>query len=100
MPIARRTCSWRGSKRAATAWSPCRTTTTDRHWVRSGRCGDEACWQLAAPLAYFIPEHAIDPSRQPGGASLWAEVTLPPTGAPRPIRLGVQKGATIEPIAP
>ena len=71
-----------------------------RHWVRSGRCGDEACWQLAAPLAYFIPEHATDPSRQPGGASLWAEVTLPPTGAPRPIRLGVHEGKAIVPINP
>lgn len=58
-----------------------------RHWIRSGRCGEWNCWQLAAPLAYFIPEHAVDPSRPLDGATLWAEVTLPPTGAPRPIRL-------------
>lgn len=63
-----------------------------KHWVRSARCGDETCWQLAAPLAYFIPEHAIDPSRTRDGAALWAEVTLPPTGAPRPIRLEVREG--------
>jgi hypothetical protein len=63
-----------------------------KHWVRSARCGDETCWQLAAPLAYFIPEHAIDPSRPRDGAALWAEVTLPPTGAPRPIRLEVREG--------
>ena len=63
-----------------------------KHWVRSARCGDAACWQLAAPLAYFIPEHAIDPSRTRDGAALWAEVTLPPTGAPRPIRLEVREG--------
>jgi len=62
-----------------------------RHWVRSGRCGEQNCWQLAAPLAYFIPEHAIDPSNPGEGATLWAEVTLPPTGAPRPIRLKVRK---------
>jgi hypothetical protein len=61
-----------------------------RHWVRSGRCGDESCWQLSEPLAYFIPEHAIDPSRPQEGKSLWAEVTLPPTGAPRPVRLEVR----------
>ena len=70
------------------------------HAVRSGRCGDHDCWQLAVPLAYFIPEHAADPSRQPPGSVLWAEVTLPPTGAPRPIRLGVSKGESIEPIEP
>jgi hypothetical protein len=62
-----------------------------RHWVRSARCGNETCWQLAAPLAYFIPEHAVDPSRTRAGAALWAEVTLPPTGAPRPIRLEVRE---------
>jgi hypothetical protein len=62
-----------------------------KHWVRSARCGDESCWQLSAPLAYFIPEHAIDPSRPREGATLWAEVTLPPTGAPRPIRLEVRE---------
>jgi GDYXXLXY protein len=71
-----------------------------RHWVRSGRCGEGDCWLLAAPLAYFIPEHGDDPSRQPEGSTLWAEVTLPPSGAPRPVRLGVKKGDAIEPIAP
>lgn len=62
-----------------------------RHWIRSGRCGERDCWQLAAPLAYFIPEHAVDPSNPGEGATLWAEVTLPPTGSPRPIRLEVRK---------
>ena len=70
------------------------------HWVRSDRCGERDCWQLAEPLAYFIPEHGEDPSRQPRGAALWAEVTLPPTGAPRPVRLGVKRGESIEPITP
>jgi hypothetical protein len=67
-----------------------------KHWVSSRRCGDRQCWQLSQALAYFIPEHAIDPSRPPGGAALWAEVTLPPMGAPRPIRLGEKKGAVID----
>jgi len=71
-----------------------------RHWIRSARCGERSCWQLAEPLAYFIPEHAIDPSRPEVGAALWAEVTLPPTGAPRPIRLGLRRGESIEPINP
>lgn len=71
-----------------------------RHWVRSGRCGERNCWQLAAPLAYFIPEHGVDPSRQPEGTALWAEVTLPPSGAPRPVRLGVRKGESFVPLDP
>jgi GDYXXLXY protein len=71
-----------------------------RHRVRSGRCGERDCWQLAAPLSYFIPEHGADPSRQPEGSTLWAEVTLPPSGAPRPVRLGVKTGDAIDPIAP
>ena len=71
-----------------------------RHWVRSTRCGERNCWQLAAPLAFFIPEHAKDPSRPQPDAALWAEVTLPPTGAPRPIRLGLRRGDAIEPVNP
>lgn len=71
-----------------------------RHWVRSTRCGERDCWQLAAPLAYFIPEHAVDPSRPVEGAQLWAQVTLPPAGAPRPIRLGLKRGEAIEPVQP
>jgi GDYXXLXY protein len=71
-----------------------------RHWVSTCRADAPACWQLAEPLAYFIPEHATDPSRLRAGTALWAEVTLPPTGAPRPIRLGVKKGDAIEPIVP
>lgn len=69
-----------------------------RHWVRSNRCGERGCWQLAEPLAYFIPEHAVDPSRPQAGTTLWAEVTLPPAGAPRPVRLGLRRGGAIEPI--
>jgi hypothetical protein len=72
-----------------------------RHWITNRGCGERNCWQLAQRLAYFIPEHARDPSRQPAGTTLWAEVTLPPTGAPRPIRLGLKKGdGAIEPIEP
>lgn len=62
-----------------------------RHWVSSRPCGSKHCWQLAEPLAYFIPEHIKDPSRRPAGETLWVEVTVPPKGAPRPIRLGVKK---------
>ena len=47
---------------------------------------------LVQPVAFFIPEHVPDPSRRPAGEELWAEVTIPKKGPPRPIRLGVKKG--------
>jgi hypothetical protein len=53
---------------------------------------------LDTPVAYFIPEHAPDPSRRPPGEELWVEVTIPKKGPPRPIRLGVKN--TDGPIMP
>jgi hypothetical protein len=53
---------------------------------------------LDQPIAYFIPEHAADPSRRPLGEELWVEVTLPSRGAPRPIRLGVKKDGVLTPL--
>jgi hypothetical protein len=49
-------------------------------------------------VAFFIPEHVPDPSIRPPGEELWAEVTIPKKGPPRPIRLGVKKGDA--PIVP
>lgn len=69
-----------------------------QHWVSSRRCGEAQCWQLDEPLAYFIPEHVADPSRRPEGETLWVEVTVPPRGAPRPIRLGVRKDGALTPL--
>ncbi len=45
------------------------------------------------PLAYFIPERGPDPSRLPAGMDLWAEVTVPPHGLPRPIRVEARPSA-------
>jgi len=50
---------------------------------------------LSTPVAYFIPEHAVDPSSRPG---LMAEVTVPRKGPPRPIRLGVKEGEKVTPL--
>jgi hypothetical protein len=55
--------------------------------------------RLAEPIAFFIPEHVPDPSVRPAGEELWAEVTLPREGPPRPIRLGVMKHGRLEPLA-
>ncbi|MFN5697129.1 MAG: hypothetical protein ACK55H_13010 [Cyanobacteriota bacterium] len=48
---------------------------------------------LQDPLAFFLPEHAADPSQRRRGEELWVEVTLPAEGTPRPIRLGVKATA-------
>ncbi len=53
---------------------------------------------LDQPVAFFISEHVLDPSRRPPGEELWVEVTIPKNGPPRPIRLGVKK--TDGPIVP
>ena len=55
-------------------------------------------WALLEPVAFFIPEHAVDPTRGPDANNLWLEVTVPPAGPPRPIRLGVRRGEQIRPL--
>ena len=54
---------------------------------------------LEAGLAYFIPEGIPDPSVRATGEELWVEVTVPRTGLPRPIQLGVKKNGVITPLA-
>lgn len=66
--------------------------------LRSIARGPETLTVLAEPIAYFIPEHVADPSRRPPGEQLWVEATIPSSGPPRPIRLGVKKGDG--PVAP
>ena len=53
---------------------------------------------LADPVAFFIPEHVPDPSIRPPGEELWVELTLPPGGWPRPVRLGVMRRGTLTPL--
>jgi hypothetical protein len=71
---------------------------SDLH-ARFLRRGDQTLAVLDQPVAFFIPEHAVDPSRRPPGEQLWVEATIPRKGPPRPIRLGVSKdGGPIEPL--
>jgi hypothetical protein len=53
---------------------------------------------LDQPVAFFLPEHIPDPSIRPPGEELWAEVTVPRGGPPRPIRLGVRRDGTLTPL--
>jgi len=47
---------------------------------------------LTEPVAFFLPEHAMDPSVRSTGEELWMEVTVPRTGPPRPIQLAIKRG--------
>ena len=48
-------------------------------------------WLLWQPAAFFLSEHEPDPTILAGGEELWAEVSLPARGPPRPIRLEVRR---------
>jgi hypothetical protein len=49
-------------------------------------------------LAYFIPDGFPDPSIRAADEELWVEVTVPPRGLPRPIRLGVKRNGVLTPL--
>lgn len=55
-------------------------------------------WTLAEPVAFFIPEHVSDPSFRASGEELWVEVSVPNSGPPRPVRLGVKKNGVLTPL--
>jgi hypothetical protein len=79
-----------------------RSESEDRSYgepsVRFVKRGNAWIPVLNEPVAFFIPEHADDPSRRSPGESLWVEVTLPRAGPPRPIRLGVRTDGPITPL--
>jgi hypothetical protein len=50
--------------------------------------GGEKLAVLYPPVAFFLPEHAADPTRIPRTETLFLEVTVPKKGPPRPIRFG------------
>jgi hypothetical protein len=54
---------------------------------------------LSQSVLYFIPEHAEDPTpRRNATAELWAEVTIPKKGPPRPIQLALKKNGVWTPV--
>ncbi len=53
---------------------------------------------LSEPVDFFLPEHAVDPSRRKAGEELWVDVTVPAKGPPRPIRLAIKRGDTFTPL--
>jgi len=65
--------------------------------ARPGAPCDEM--RLLRPVDFYIPEHAIDPSRVKPGQELWIEVTVPPKGPPRPIQLALKDNGAWKPLA-
>ena len=52
-------------------------------------------------VLFFVPEHTLPFETVRGrrdAAELWAEVTLPRKGPPRPIRLALKKAEQLEPL--
>ena len=49
-------------------------------------------------VAFFIAEHVADPSIRKPDEELWAEVTIPKNGPPRPIQLAVKKDGKLTPL--
>ena len=60
--------------------------------------GNQTMIALEQPVDFYIPEHIPDPSQRALGERLWVEVTVPPKGPPRPIRLGVKKNDVLTPL--
>lgn len=54
--------------------------------------------RLADPVDFYIPEHGDDPSRLKPGQELWIEVTVPPTGPPRPLQLALKDNGAWKPL--
>jgi hypothetical protein len=71
---------------------------TGLHATRWNTSNGDVQAGLSEPVDYFLPEHAIDPTRRQPREELWIEVTVPAKGPPRPIRLAVKRGDTFTPL--
>jgi hypothetical protein len=62
--------------------------------------GNQSCDQaaLVESADYFIGDRAKSPFPLKPGEELWAEVTVPPSGPPRPIQLAISSGAGFKPL--
>lgn len=70
-----------------------------RHSGQLLRRDGQALLELTEPLALFIPPDVKDPSLRSPSDPLWVEVTLPRTGPPRPIQLGVLREGRLQPLS-
>jgi len=71
---------------------------TVNNWGRGTVQAGPAVYSLSPPITFFLPEHAEGPWLKRGD-ELWAEVTIPRKGPPRPIQLAVKSGSQWRPIS-
>jgi hypothetical protein len=71
---------------------------TGLHVTRWKNNRGEEITALSETVAFFLPEHAKDPSWRKPGEELWVEVTVPKKGPPRPIQLAVKQGNSFTPL--
>jgi hypothetical protein len=62
----------------------------------SAPCGQMV---LADGVDFYIPDTARSPLPLQSGQELWIEVTVPPTGPPRPIQLALKDNGAWKPLA-
>jgi hypothetical protein len=55
--------------------------------------------RLVTPVDFYIAEHAASPAALKPGQELWIEVTVPPSGPPRPIQLALKDNGAWKPLA-
>ncbi len=65
-------------------------------WMQADKPCDQV--PLQAAETYFIPDQAKGPFPLNKGQDLWVEVTVPPSGPPRPIQLAVSSKAGFQPL--
>jgi hypothetical protein len=70
--------------------------STDELTLWENRPCDRAT--LSKSVDYFIPDTAKSPFPLKPHQELWVEVTVPPTGPPRPIQLALSKDGTFTPL--
>jgi len=78
--------------------SDCSSATEGTSMFQRQRPGQTPTTNLSDPVLFFLPEHATDPWQQARGGELWAEVTVPASGPPRPIRLAIKHGDLFTPL--
>ncbi|HZU33325.1 MAG TPA: hypothetical protein VFB79_19575 [Candidatus Angelobacter sp.] len=67
-------------------------------WRRPFDYGDDVYF-LSPPVLFFLPEHAELPQlNRETKDELWAEVTVPKKGPPRPIQLAIKRGDEWKPL--
>jgi hypothetical protein len=66
-------------------------------WERSTRQAGPDVYVLSPPVTFFLPEHAAGPLLRRGD-EIWAEVTIPRKGPPRPIQLALKTPSEWKPL--